>query len=84
MDYATVLGFVATALTVYSFVPQIWRTVKTKKTTDLSMGMYVTLLAGFLLWLAYGVMTGSAPLVVANILDVGFAVSIIVMKLKYG
>lgn len=44
------LGYVAGALTVTSFLPQVIRTWRTKRTTDLSLGMFALLVTASTLW----------------------------------
>jgi MtN3 and saliva related transmembrane protein len=40
MDYITVVGLVAAALTVTSFFPQLIKVFKTRSTRDISLGMF--------------------------------------------
>ncbi len=61
----SLIGFVAGTCTVVSFLPQVVHTLKTKKTKDLSLGMYIILLAGAVLWTSYGVLT-HAPSILYN------------------
>ncbi|MCT8336783.1 hypothetical protein FKB36_04585 [Methanoculleus sp. Afa-1] len=66
MDTVTALGLLAGTLTTLSFAPQAVRAWRTRSTGDLSLGMLVVLLAGVLLWLAYGVVRGDPAIVAAN------------------
>lgn len=66
MDTVTALGLLAGTLTTLSFAPQVVRAWRTRSTGDLSLGMLVVLLAGVLLWLAYGVVRGDIAIVAAN------------------
>jgi MtN3 and saliva related transmembrane protein len=66
MDTVTALGLLAGSLTTLSFAPQAVRAWRTRSTGDLSLGMLVVLLAGVLLWLAYGVVRGDPAIVAAN------------------
>lgn len=62
MDTVTVLGLLAGSLTTLSFAPQAVRAWRTRSTADLSLSMLIVLLAGVLLWLAYGgVVRGGIP-----------------------
>ena len=47
------LGFVAGVLTVGSFVPQVVRTWRTRRTGDLSFGMFALLATSGSLWMLY-------------------------------
>jgi len=66
MDTVTALGLLAGSLTTLAFAPQAIRAWRTRSTADLSLAMLVVLLAGVLLWLAYGVVRGDVAIVAAN------------------
>ena len=50
-----------------AFVPQVLKIWRDGDTRAISTRMYVLRDVGFVLWLAYGVALGSAPLIVFNI-----------------
>ena len=81
--FITFLGLIAGALTTIAFLPQVIKTWKTKKTEDISLGMFLILCSGILLWLIYGLLTNDLPLVLANGVTFLFAVIILLFKLKY-
>ena len=78
------IGFLAAALTTLSFVPQAWLTFKTRDVSGISLGMYSAFTLGVALWLLYGLSLGAWPVVVANAVTLALAVSILVMKLRFG
>jgi len=78
------IGALASALTTIAFVPQVWRVWKTRSTHDLSLPMYSIFTTGVALWLVYGVMIGSWPIIVGNAITVVLAGSVLAMKLKFG
>ena len=78
------LGFVAAALTTLAFVPQALLSVRTRDVSGVSLGMYCAFTAGVSLWLLYGLLLDSWPLIVSNAITLGLAVSILAMKLLYG
>jgi len=84
MDIVTIMGSCAGILTTSSFLPQFMKTLKTKKTKDLSVGMYSVLSAGMFLWLVYGILIGSIPVILANGVSFVLAVTILLLKFKYG
>jgi len=55
MNWITVIGYCAAFMTTVGFFPQFLKTVKTKKTKDISLWMYVILITGIILWLVYGI-----------------------------
>ena len=79
----TYLGYVAGMLTMVSFLPQLVRTLRTKETKDLSMGMFGLLLAGACCWLAYGVLTANRPVIYTNIGVVALNVALLSAKFRY-
>ena len=78
------VGFVAAALTTFSFIPQAIRTIRTKETHGISLGMYVMFTAGVALWLAYGFVLNSWPMILANTVTLILSATILGMKLRYG
>ena len=78
------VGFGAATLTTVSFLPQAWLSFKTRDVSGISLGMYSVFTVGVALWLAYGVMLGAWPVVLANAITLALAVAILGMKLRYG
>lgn len=78
------IGYAAAFLTTVSFVPQAWLTFKTKDVRGISLGMYSAFTLGIALWLAYGLLIRAWPIVIANVITLTLAASILVMRLLYG
>lgn len=78
------LGYLAACLTTLSFAPQAWLIFRTRNVAGVSLGMYGAMTAGVLLWLVYGVLIRSWPLVAANVVTLSLAGSILAMKLVLG
>ena len=76
------LGYLAGALTTLAFVPQVWRTWRTKSAEDLSMTMLVTFTMGVALWFAYGVALGSTPMIVSNAVTLALSAFLVGMKAR--
>jgi MtN3 and saliva related transmembrane protein len=76
------LGYVAALFATGSFVPQVLKTWRTRSAEDLSFLMLFSHILGMLLWLAYGVMIESTPVVAANAVAVLLDVALIVLKLR--
>lgn len=77
-------GYAAALLTTVSFVPQVWMTWRTRVVDGISLGMYSLFTLGITLWLIYGVMQRAWPLILANSVTLSLALSVLVMKLRYG
>jgi MtN3 and saliva related transmembrane protein len=77
------LGLLAGALTTFAFVPQVYQVWKSKSAKDISLGMYSIFVAGIALWLVYGVLAQSLPVVVANTLTLILASTVLLMKIVF-
>ncbi|MCG2594816.1 SemiSWEET transporter [Ramlibacter sp. XY19] len=83
MPMHELIGYLAAALTTCSFLPQAWLTFRTRDVRGVSLGMYSVFTLGVALWLAYGVMLGAWPIVLANSVTLALAGTILGMKLRY-
>lgn len=83
MDAGNTLGLIAGTLTTAAFVPQVVKTWRTRSTHDISLGMFSLFSSGLVLWLVYGAMIGSLPIVVSNIITLALALTILFFKLRY-
>ena len=83
MNTADLIGSLAASLTTLSFVPQAWLTFKTRDVSGVSLLMYSVFTVGVALWLAYGVLLRSWPMVVANAITLVLALMILAMKVVY-
>lgn len=84
MTSATYIGLLAAACTTIAYMPQAVKTIKSKHTKDLSLGMYVVLNLGILAWLIYGIMINDLPITIANGISIIFTGIILSLKLKHG
>ena len=76
-------GFVAAILTTFSFVPQVLHVWRTRSVADISLGMYSTFTFGIAVWLIYGILIMSWPIVLANLVTLVLASSVLVMKIRF-
>ena len=79
-----IVGSLAACLTTASFLPQAWLSFKTRDVSGVSVGMYSVFTVGVALWLVYGLLMGSWPIVIANAITLALAAGILTMKLVYG
>ncbi|MEK9132932.1 MAG: SemiSWEET transporter [Patescibacteria group bacterium] len=77
------IGSLAGACTTLSLVPQVIKIIKTKSTKDVSLGMFVIFTLGVGLWLVYGFLVASIPIIIANSATFVLATIILVCKQKY-
>ncbi len=64
--WTDLVGAIAAILTTAAFFPQAVKTLRTRDASGLSLTMYALLLCGVTLWLVYGVILGSWPLILSN------------------
>lgn len=84
MTSLDLFGLIATCFTTSSFVPQVWRTWKTRDVSGISLASYAVITVGLALWLVYGMLRGDLPLVAANSVMVVLTAAITLMKIIYG
>jgi MtN3 and saliva related transmembrane protein len=75
-----IIGFIAAILTTISFIPQALKVIKTNDVKALSLHMYLILNIGIFLWLIYGLLTNSWPLILANGITILFTAFILYKK----
>jgi MtN3 and saliva related transmembrane protein len=84
MSTADIIGFTAAVICSISMTPQVIKIYRTKKTNDLSLGAFSVLATGLFLWLVYGLMIHSIPVIAGNAIGVSFTLYIIIMKILHG
>lgn len=77
------VGLIAAALTTSAFVPQVYKTWKTKDVDGISLTMYLALFIGIILWLVYGIYIHSLSIIIANIVTAILVFILIVLKLRH-
>lgn len=83
MDYVTIIGLAAAAITVVSLFPQLVKIWKTKSTKDISLGMFLLFCGGVFLWFVYGILLQDLPIIIANFLGFIQTLIILIFKVKY-
>ncbi|HJU06762.1 MAG TPA: SemiSWEET transporter [Nitrospiraceae bacterium] len=80
----TIVGLLAGTLTTIAFLPQFIKTWKSRSAKDLSLGMFAAYSTGVLLWLVYGFLIDSMPIILTNAVTLILACANLGLKLKYG
>jgi MtN3 and saliva related transmembrane protein len=78
------IGYIAAVLTVAAFMPQTYQAVKTRKTRDLSLPTYLTLIVTGTLWSIYGFGLHSPSIYLTNMIIAVLALTISIMKIIEG
>ena len=80
--WANLIGVTAATCSMASFVPQISKILREHDASSVSVRMYVVTVAGFVCWIAYGVLIGSWPVAVSNVISLGMSGAVLVLTLR--
>jgi MtN3 and saliva related transmembrane protein len=81
-DLDEVIGLAAGLLTTISFVPQVRHSIRTHDLAGISLPMYSLFTAGVALWAVYGVVLGSWPVLITNVITFALASTVLLLKLR--
>jgi MtN3 and saliva related transmembrane protein len=79
----TTIGIVAAIVTTSAFLPQAWKTFKTKKTGDFSWAYLGLFSSGVATWLVYGLLRKDPAIIGANGITLVLMIAIMVVKIRY-
>jgi len=83
MDWIFIIGMMAACGTTVSFIPQAIKTIRTRNTIAISLGMYSFFTAGTLMWLIYGIVSHNVPIIISNAVTLVFAAIILFYKIHF-
>ena len=83
-QFSDAVGYAAGFLATAAFVPQVAKTFKERSARDISLVMYLLFCAGVALWLLYGVLIASWPVVISNLVTLVLSGAVLILKLKHG
>ena len=83
MDYIPLVGFGAGTLCTLAYLPQALHSFRTRSVRDISLIMLVSLNVGLLLWVAYGILIHSWPIIVPNAVTLFLAFPLLIMKVRF-
>lgn len=78
-----VVGVLAALCSVGSFLPQAVKIWRERDASAVSLQMYLVTAAGFALWIAYGLLLKSWPLIVSNAASLLISSSILGLKIRF-
>jgi len=84
INYIEIIGLIAAVLTTAAFLPQVYKTWRTKDVSGLSLMMFLMFFTGIALWLIYGFLIKSPPLILANGITVVSSFLLLYFIIKYG
>jgi MtN3 and saliva related transmembrane protein len=83
IDSKEIIGFIAAILTTAAFVPQVYKTWKTKDVKGISLTMFLVMFTGVILWLIYGYCINSLSMILANTVTALLIFALIIFRFKY-
>ena len=78
-----IFGYLAAILTTAAFLPQLLKTLKTKKADDVSLVTLIMFIIGVVSWIIYGYEISSAPILIANMVTLILNLLILISKLYF-
>jgi len=78
-----IFGYFAAILTTAAFLPQLIKTLKTKKADDVSLTTLIMFIIGVLSWIIYGYKISSIPILIANLITLILNLLILISKIYF-
>ena len=78
-----IFGYIAAVLTTAAFLPQLIKTLKTKKADDVSLITLIMFIIGVLCWIIYGYKISSIPILSANLITLLLNLLILISKIYF-
>lgn len=79
-----ITGIAAGVLTAASMMPQVFKTMKTKKAENVSPLMLIILISGVMLWIVYGVLKKDIPIICTNSFSLLVNLTMFYLQWKFG
>lgn len=83
MHWTEVMGHIGALLSSITFIPQVYKTWKTRSVKDLSLTMLLIILTSTIVWLVYAVSLTLWPVIIANTIICGLSLLLIYFKLTF-
>ena len=78
-----ILGLIAGTLSCITFVPQIFKTWKSKSVKDISVTSFMIVVTSTFIWLVYGIWKELPSVILTNVVVCISAVIMLLLKWKY-
>jgi MtN3 and saliva related transmembrane protein len=80
---ANVVGTGAALCSMTSFIPQITKIWRERDASSVSLRMYLVTVTGFSLWIGYGALIGSWPVIGSNAVCLALSGAILALKWRF-
>lgn len=78
-----IIGLIGGTLSCITFVPQIFKTWKSKSVKDISVSTFLIVVTSTIVWIGYGILKDSISVILTNIVVFFTAVIMLWMKWKF-
>jgi MtN3 and saliva related transmembrane protein len=83
LDTTYLIGILAGSFTALSLLPQLIKMIREKEAGNISIAMFLVLLAGLGLWVTYGILKEDWPIIITNSVSFILNISILTLHLWY-
>jgi len=83
MNWTEIAGHTGALLSSITFIPQVYKTWKTKRAGDLSLNMILIVFVSTIVWLTYAISLNLWPVIVANSVICVLSISLIYFKFVF-
>jgi MtN3 and saliva related transmembrane protein len=80
---ADTVGTAAALCSMSSFAPQIIKIWRDRDAAEISLAMYLVTVIGFCLWSGYGLIIGSWPVAVSNLVCLAMSTAVLALKWRF-
>lgn len=80
--WINIVGTAAAICMILGYVPQAWRTIRTRETDGIAMPTFVMMGLGSVFFVIQGIMMGNWPLMVTNAITTVASVIIVTIKIS--
>ena len=78
-----VIGYSAAIVGTLLMLPQLAKSLKTRKVRDISFAMLILYFINCVLWATYGFLINALPLLICNLIALAISIVLIIIKIKY-
>lgn len=82
-QWVELIGYFGSFLTSITFIPQVYKSWKSKSVGDLSTWMVLIVITSTLVWLVYGFAISSGPVLLANTIVLVLTLVLLGFKIRF-
>jgi MtN3 and saliva related transmembrane protein len=83
MDAIEILGMSAGTISSITFLPQVIKTWKSKSAKDISLWMFLLVTLSVIMWLVYGILIKSVPIIYTNSMVLMMSLIMLYFKFRF-